>query len=97
LAISEIQKLYVIEKQIIDKPPDEKRRIRQARAGPILDKMRHWLDRSITQVPPRTALGRALTVEEQQRKRLGRSNYEYFHNHFTWESIVRLFLESVRP
>jgi hypothetical protein len=32
MASSEIQKLYVIERQIADKPPDEKQAIRQGRA-----------------------------------------------------------------
>ncbi len=60
MALGEIQKLYAIERQIRDKPPDEKQGIRHARAGPILDKMRHWLDKSQTQVPPKTTLGKAL-------------------------------------
>ncbi len=70
VAITEIQKLYLIEKKIKDKPPDEKQRIRQARAGPILDKMRNWLDKSMTQVPPRTALGRALKYLDGEWPRL---------------------------
>lgn len=70
LAISEIQKLYVIERQIADKPPDEKQTIRQARAGPILDKMRDWLDKSRTQVPPKGTLGKALAYLDGEWPRL---------------------------
>jgi hypothetical protein len=60
LALSEIQKLYAIERQIEAKPVNERLSIRQARAGPILDKMKIWLDKSLHQVPPKSALGKAL-------------------------------------
>jgi transposase len=70
LALSEIQKLYAIERQIVDKPPDEKQTSRQARAGPILDKMRSWLDKSLVQVPPRTILGKALKYLDGEWPRL---------------------------
>jgi len=60
LVLSEIQKLYAIERQIAEKPVDERLAIRQARAGPILDKMKIWLDKSLHQVPPKSALGKAL-------------------------------------
>jgi transposase len=70
LALGEIQKLYVIEREIVDKPPDEKQIIRQARAGPILDKMRRWLDNSLVQVPPRTILGKALKYLDGEWPRL---------------------------
>ena len=70
IALSEIQKLYVIERQIADKPPDEKQTIRQARAGPILDKMRIWLDKSTSQVPPKSTLGKALAYLDSEWPRL---------------------------
>ena len=72
LALSEIQKLYIIERQIADKPPDEKLAIRQARAGPVLNKMRRWLDKSRTQVPPKSALGKALGYLDGEWPRLAR-------------------------
>ncbi len=70
LALSEIQKLYVIERQIADKPPDERLAVRQARAGPILNKMRSWLDKSKTQVPPKSTLGKALAYLDGEWPRL---------------------------
>jgi len=70
LALSEIQKLYAIERQIADKPPDEKQAIRQARAGPILSKMRSWLDKSRTQVLPKGTLGKALAYLDGEWPRL---------------------------
>ena len=70
LILNEMQKLYVIERQIAEKPPDEKQNIRQARAGPILDKMRDWLNKSLSQVPPKTTLGKALRYLDGEWPRL---------------------------
>lgn len=70
IALHEIQKLYAIEREIRAKPPDEKQQIREARAGPILDKMRCWLDRSLGQVPPSTTLGKALKYMDGEWPRL---------------------------
>jgi transposase len=69
-ALNEIRKLYAIEKQLEEKPPDEKRKVRQARAGPILEKLRAWLDKSLDQVPPKTALGKALKYADSEWQRL---------------------------
>lgn len=69
-ALNEIRKLYAIEQQLKDKPPDQKRAVRLARAGPVLDKLRGWLDKSLEQVPPRTTLGRALTYADNEWPRL---------------------------
>lgn len=69
-AMNEIRKLYAIEKQLLEKRPDEKQAIRQARAGPILDKLRHWLDKSLLRVPPKAALGRALHYLDREWQRL---------------------------
>ncbi|MCH7743833.1 MAG: IS66 family transposase [Proteobacteria bacterium] len=71
-AMNEIRKLYAIERQIQNKPPDEKQSIRQARAGPILQKLRSWLQKSLHQVPPKTVLGKALTYTDNEWHRLVR-------------------------
>lgn len=71
-ALNEIRKLYAIEKQLEEKPPDEKRKVRQARAGPILKKFRAWLDKSLDQVPPKTVLGKALRYADSEWDRLVR-------------------------
>ena len=55
-----IQRLYAIETLIKDQSCEERYRIRQAQAKPILDEMRAWLDRSLEQVIPQSALGKAL-------------------------------------
>lgn len=42
-ALDRIGALYGIESEIRGKPPDERRAIRQARAGPLLEDLRAWL------------------------------------------------------
>ena len=41
--LDRIGALYGIEKEIRGKPPDERRAVRQARAGPLLDELHSWL------------------------------------------------------
>ena len=65
-----IQKLYLIEKQIKDEPPDHRYRIRQQQAQPIIDKIKSWLQKSLLHVPPKTALGKALQYLHNQWDRL---------------------------
>ena len=55
-----IQKLYRIEREIKERPPDDKQRLRQQRSLPILDRLRQWLEKSLPQVPPKSLLGKAL-------------------------------------
>jgi len=61
IALNQIQKLYGIEKQTKDKSPEDKQRIRQEKAVPLLNKLNTWLDKSVNQVPPKSALGKAIT------------------------------------
>ena len=42
-ALDRIGELYSIESEVRGKPPDERRAVRQARAGPLLDDLRAWL------------------------------------------------------
>lgn len=69
-ALAFIQKLYVIEKQIKDEPPDRRYPIRQQQAKPIIDKIKQWLQKSLLHVPPKTALGKALHYLHNQWDRL---------------------------
>jgi transposase len=71
-ALNEIRKLYAIERQIKEKRAAEKRSIRQARAGPILDKLRDWCQKSLTEVPPKTTIGKALGYLDNEWERLVR-------------------------
>jgi transposase len=69
-ALALIQKLYSIEKLIKDKPPDQKYGIRQEEARPIIEKLREWMEKSLPQVPPQTAIGKALHYLHNQWSRL---------------------------
>jgi len=62
VAISFIQKLYVIEKGIADLPVDEKLKQRQTQAEPILADFKAWLDKSGLQVSSKSKLGGAIRV-----------------------------------
>jgi transposase len=49
-ALERIGALYGIESEIRGKPPDERRTMRQARAGPLLDDLRAWLHSTTRQL-----------------------------------------------
>lgn len=65
-ALSFIQRLYRIEQQIKDDPPDKRYTARQAQAVPVLHKLRAWLDKSLLHVVPSSALGKALVYLDNQ-------------------------------
>lgn len=69
-ALNEIRKLYAIERQIQEKRASEKLSIRQARAGPIMEKLRTWCQTSLQHVPPQTTLGKALGYLDNEWDRL---------------------------
>lgn len=66
VALSHIQKLYAIEKQIKDKTPEDKQAIRQTKALTELTKLKTWLDKSAPTAPPKSALGSAVTYSLNQ-------------------------------
>lgn len=61
VALNHIQKLYVIESQIKAQTPHGKQAIRQVKAVGELNKLKAWLDKSQSQVPPKSTLGSAIT------------------------------------
>ena len=65
-----IQKLYALERTLKDTPPDERYQQRQAVAIPIIEKLRQWLEKSLPQVLPNSAIGKALTYLKNQWARL---------------------------
>ena len=67
-----IQKLYKIERQIQEKPPDEIHRIRQERSRPVMEKLRSWLAEAIPRVPPQSLTGKALAYLDGQWPKLVR-------------------------
>ena len=56
-----IHKLYQIERVAREKTPQERKVIRQARARPILDKIKVWLDEKVVQMLPKSPLGEAIS------------------------------------
>src|SRR5690606_23876666 len=65
-----IQKLYALEQSIKHQPSDERYRRRQQEAQPVIDKLRAWLEKSLPQVPPQSAIGKALHYLHNQWDRL---------------------------
>lgn len=69
-ALAFIQKLYAIERQIKDKPVDERYQIRHSQAKPIIEKLRQWLDKNLQHTPPKVELGKAMAYLHEQWPRL---------------------------
>ncbi|MET1256577.1 IS66 family transposase [Aliikangiella maris] len=65
-AISHIKKLYRLEKQINDLSPNQKMIERKEKALPLLKQLKSWLDKSVNQVPPKSAIGKAITYSLNQ-------------------------------
>jgi transposase len=65
-AMSHIKKLYRIEALIKDLTPVEKQAYRVEHATPLLVEYKVWLDKSALQVPPKSALGKALAYSLNQ-------------------------------
>ena len=59
IALSMIQKLYRLEISLKDKSADDKYQQRQEKAKPLLEQFHQWLEKA--NVPPKTALGAAIT------------------------------------
>jgi len=59
-ALERIGELYGIEKAIRGRPPDERRSIRQARAGPLLESLRAWLLQTLSTVSKKSELATAI-------------------------------------
>ncbi|WP_133309591.1 IS66 family transposase [Parashewanella spongiae] len=72
VAISFIQKLYAIEKNIADLSVDEKMKKRQIKSEPILADFKAWLDKSALQVSSKGKLGEAITYSLNQWSKLKR-------------------------
>jgi hypothetical protein len=49
-ALERIGALYAIEDEIRGRPPNERREIRQARARPLLESLRAWLENCMTKL-----------------------------------------------
>ena len=67
-----IQKLYKIERQTNEQPPDERWRTRQERSRPVIEKLWVWLMDAIPRVPPQSLTGKALAYLDGQWPKLVR-------------------------
>lgn len=67
-----IQKLYQIERQAKEVPPEERHRIRQERSRSVMEKLRAWLTDAIPRVPPQSLTGKALAYLDGQWPKLVR-------------------------
>ncbi len=59
-ALQRIAALYAIEAQIRGQPPDVRRQVRQARAGPLLQDLRAWLTSMLGKVSAKSELAKAI-------------------------------------
>jgi transposase len=59
-ALQRIAALYAIEAQIRGQPPDVRRQVRQARAGPLLEDLRAWLEGMLGRVSKKSELAKAI-------------------------------------
>lgn len=59
-ALQRIAALYAIEAEIRGRPPDVRRRERQARAGPLLEEMRDWFTSMLGRVSAKSELAKAI-------------------------------------
>ena len=60
MALSYIGKLYAIERQAKGLQPQQRQRLRQSHSVPLLHELRSWLDKTLHNVLPKGALGKAL-------------------------------------
>lgn len=67
-----IQKLYAIERGIVEEPPEVRRQARLEDAKPVMEAMRSWLDASLGRVPPKSLTGKALAYADAQWPKLVR-------------------------
>jgi hypothetical protein len=59
-ALARIGQLYAIESEIRGKPPDERQRVRQARAGPQLEALHAWLQAILATLSKKSELAAAI-------------------------------------
>jgi hypothetical protein len=60
-ALERIGKLYEIEAEIRGRPPDERKAIRQAREGPLLESLRDWLRETLARTSKKSDLAASIS------------------------------------
>jgi transposase len=59
-ALERIGQFYAIEAEIRGRPPDERRAVRLARAGPELESLHDWLHQQLAKLPKKSELAKAI-------------------------------------
>ncbi|MFA5530643.1 MAG: IS66 family transposase [Thiohalomonadaceae bacterium] len=67
-----VQKLYRVETLAKECSPQERLALRQEQTVPVLNEMRAWLDKALPEVPPQSAVGKALHYVDGQWPKLVR-------------------------
>jgi len=70
MAVKYINELYKIEYEAKELTAEEIYTVRQLKSKPILDRFKIWLDKTAPRVPPKSALGNAITYTLNQWKGL---------------------------
>ncbi|KAA8675615.1 IS66 family transposase [Vibrio gigantis] len=71
-AVNWFQKLYRVEQALKDKTREERYLTRQSKTQSQLNEFKAWLDKSVTQVPPKSKLGEAISYSLNQWSKLVR-------------------------
>jgi len=64
--LAQIQKLYALERKLVDATPEQRHAARQEQMAPLFEKLRAWLDASLRAVPPQSLTGKALVYLDRQ-------------------------------
>ncbi len=70
-AVARIRQLYAVEHEAKDLDAADRAALRQAKAKPVLDAMKDWLDRRAADALPKSPLGEAVTYARNQWTALG--------------------------
>lgn len=70
-----VNKLYQIEREIKESPPDEKLAYRQLHTVPALEALKSWLDKNQPNLNPKGLLGQAISYTQNQFHKLERFAY----------------------
>lgn len=71
-ALSLIARLYAVEKHAKPLSPEARQALRAEKSRPLLEQLEQWLTKSLPQVPPKTAIGKALHYLNNQWPKLVR-------------------------
>ncbi len=89
-----IQKLYKVEKMLLGLNAEDRFTQRQQQSVPLLEKLKTWLDESITTVPPQSAAGKALHYLNNEWDKLARYTQDgrYLMDNNLAENAIRPFV-----